>query len=75
METTPSKTCSKCEKTKKVTSFHKCASGKHGVHSICKPCRIVTETARGLAYREANPERFRKRQRESYRRRKEDGRL
>ena len=42
------RTCTKCEETKPITSYHKKQGGKYGVRSECKPCAI----ARTIACRE-----------------------
>jgi hypothetical protein len=66
----PSKTCSKCEVTKKVSEFHKCADGKYGVHSICKPCRISAETERATEWKKKNRAKYLATQKAYYERKK-----
>lgn len=48
----PAKTCTKCEKTKPLSEFHRQREGKDGRRSVCKLCY----SAYGREYRDAHKE-------------------
>lgn len=43
------KKCTKCQKTKRLTSFHAHSEGKYGVRAKCKVCLIAENKARAKA--------------------------
>lgn len=73
MNTTLTKTCTKCGEEKEVTEFHKCSKVKSGYRSCCKKCRKMYQTLSkekikqyGKGYREKRRDTILKKKREYY---------